>query len=182
LSSAAPNDAPKVSRYDASTRGDVTASQNAGHVIVNVFRNAADSGISTMNPRYSSVKPSARSKPGSTLCRFSSAREKTMALTDFFAAFEDLVVDRAVVEVLLLRLAPAAEHSSMVKVDLREVLRVLRSSAGRARPQLVLAANLLRLVGPQVLEIGLGLLARALLVDHLVDHRDGFSARMLTGG
>ena len=29
----------------------LTASQNAGQVIVNVFRNAADSGISTISPR-----------------------------------------------------------------------------------------------------------------------------------
>jgi hypothetical protein len=79
LSSAAANDAPKVSRYEASTRGAATASQNAGHVIVNVFRNAAESGISTMKPTYSSVKPSARSKPGSTLCRLSRLRDRNMA-------------------------------------------------------------------------------------------------------
>ena len=38
-----------MSRYEATTRGAVTASQNAGQVIVNVFRNAADSGTRTMN-------------------------------------------------------------------------------------------------------------------------------------
>ncbi len=51
FSTAAPKDAPKVSRYDAITRGEVTASQNAGQVMVKVLRNAALKGTRTMNPR-----------------------------------------------------------------------------------------------------------------------------------
>ena len=51
LITAAMNEAPKVNRYDATTRGEATASQNAGHVIPAVFRNIALSGSSTMRPR-----------------------------------------------------------------------------------------------------------------------------------
>src|SRR5512138_1420813 len=76
LTIAAASDAPKVSQYDARTRGDVTAVQNAGQVIDAVFKNAAASGISTIMLRYSSVKPSARSKPGSTLWRWSKVRDR----------------------------------------------------------------------------------------------------------
>jgi hypothetical protein len=47
LTSAASSEAPKVSRYEASTRGVVVASTNCCHVSVAVFRNAADSGSST---------------------------------------------------------------------------------------------------------------------------------------
>src|SRR5664279_5906878 len=64
---AAMSDAPNVSRYDASTRGDVTASTNAGHVMVAVFKNVAPSGNSTIRPRYSMVYPSVRRKPGRAL-------------------------------------------------------------------------------------------------------------------
>src|ERR1035437_7050275 len=64
---AAMSDAPNVSRYDASTRGDVTASTNAGHVMVAAFRDVPPSGISTIRPRYSMVYPSVRRKPGRAL-------------------------------------------------------------------------------------------------------------------
>ena len=40
----------------------------------NLFTQLRDSEISTMKLMYSSVKPSARSKPGSTLCRVRSRR------------------------------------------------------------------------------------------------------------
>src|SRR5262245_1294489 len=111
--------------------------------MVKVFRNAAASGIRTMKARYSSVKPSARSKPGSTLCRRRSVRVKTIA-SGLLSALQDLVVHAAVVEVLLLRLAPAAEHLVDGEgVDLREVLRVLGEQRGRARAQLVLRGDLL---------------------------------------
>src|SRR5207244_4309449 len=127
--------------------------------------------MSTMKLKDSSVKPSAKSKPGSTLWRLRSVREKSMS--GLLSGAQDLVVGRAVVEVLLLRLAPAAEHLvDGEEIDLREVLRVLLQQGRRARAQLVLRRDLLCLIGPQVLQIGLGLLARALLLDHLVDHRD----------
>ncbi|EWS62547.1 hypothetical protein Y695_04224 [Hydrogenophaga sp. T4] len=45
------NDAPNVSRYEASTRGAVTASQNCGQVSVKVLKTSADSGISTIRHR-----------------------------------------------------------------------------------------------------------------------------------
>ena len=56
----------------------------AGQVMVAVFKNAALSGISTMKPRYSSVKPSARSKPGSTLCCLRRVREKNTWSPGYF--------------------------------------------------------------------------------------------------
>src|SRR5436309_3186901 len=66
FSAAASSDAPKVSLYEATTRSDVTAAQKAPQLKVKVFRNTADNGISTINARYSSVKPSDRWKPGMT--------------------------------------------------------------------------------------------------------------------
>jgi hypothetical protein len=51
LTAAARNEAPKVSRYEATTRGELTALQNAGQVIVAVFRNAAASGTRTISDR-----------------------------------------------------------------------------------------------------------------------------------
>ena len=54
LISAAASEAPKLSLYEASTRGDVTAPELLP-VSAAVFRNAADSGISTMRLRYRSV-------------------------------------------------------------------------------------------------------------------------------
>ena len=42
------NDAPKVSRYEASTRGALMAAQNWSQVRVKVLKISADSGISTM--------------------------------------------------------------------------------------------------------------------------------------
>jgi hypothetical protein len=63
-----------------------TASRNCCQLSVKVFRNAADSGISTIRLMYSSAKPSARSKPGSTLWRLSRARRRIIAARDFAAA------------------------------------------------------------------------------------------------
>ena len=42
------NDAPKVSRYDAITRGALMAAQNWSQVSVKVLKIRADNGISTM--------------------------------------------------------------------------------------------------------------------------------------
>jgi len=51
LTNAARKDAPKVSRYDATTRGEVTAAQKSDHPIVAALKNVADSGISTIRLR-----------------------------------------------------------------------------------------------------------------------------------
>src|SRR5664280_3183589 len=91
----------------------------------------------------------------------------------FLRGGEDLVVDAAVVEMLLLRPGPTAEKFvDREGRDLREALRVPGQQRRRARPQLVPGRDLLRLVAPEELEVGLGLLARAFLVDDLVDHGD----------
>ena len=75
------NDAPKVSRYDASARGAVTACQNCAHVIEAVFKNVPPNGINTSKLRYSSVKPIAKPKPGSTLrC----LKAQIIVVLDFF--------------------------------------------------------------------------------------------------
>src|SRR5882672_5363029 len=79
LTNAAANEAPNVNRYEATTRGDVTVSQNCGQVSANVRRKAADSGIRTIKLKYSSAKPSARSNPGRTLWRLSSVRDSSIA-------------------------------------------------------------------------------------------------------
>ena len=42
------NEAPNVSLYDATTRGELTAAQNSTQVSVKVLKIRADSGISTM--------------------------------------------------------------------------------------------------------------------------------------
>jgi hypothetical protein len=48
---AAASEARNVILYDAITRCDVTALTNSSHVIPEVFRNAAESGSSTMRLR-----------------------------------------------------------------------------------------------------------------------------------
>jgi len=59
-------EAPKVSRYEASTRGPVTAAQNWSQLRVKVLNTRAESGISTIRLRYRRVYPSVRLKPGKT--------------------------------------------------------------------------------------------------------------------
>jgi hypothetical protein len=51
LTSAAISEAPKVRRYEASTRGEATASTNCAQLIEKVLNSSADSGISTISPR-----------------------------------------------------------------------------------------------------------------------------------
>ena len=51
FTSAAPNDAPKVRRYEAIATGIVTVCQNCGHVRVWAFQNTAASGINTIRLR-----------------------------------------------------------------------------------------------------------------------------------
>src|SRR6185295_6148937 len=95
---------PNESCSDATTRGAVTAATNWSHVSVNVFTNAAESGISTIRLRYSSVNPRAMLNPGRTLWR----RCRTFTLLR--ARLVDLVERAAVLEVRLRRLLPAAER------------------------------------------------------------------------
>jgi hypothetical protein len=51
FTSAAISEAPKVRRYEAITRGAVTATQNWSQVSVKVLKTSADSGISTIRLR-----------------------------------------------------------------------------------------------------------------------------------
>mgnify|MGYP003353344561 CR=1 FL=1 len=60
----ASNAIPKLSRYDASTRGAVTASKNAGQVMLVDLIMTADSGIKTISDRYTMVYPRERPNPG----------------------------------------------------------------------------------------------------------------------
>ena len=51
LTAAARNEMPKLTRYDASTRGEATASVNSDQLMAEVLMNAAESGISTIRLR-----------------------------------------------------------------------------------------------------------------------------------
>ena len=82
---------------------------------VDAREDKAASGIRTIRPDRSSVKPSARPKPGMTLgCANASARAASGACMrsspSVRSACVDLVEDAAVAEVLRLRLVPAAEN------------------------------------------------------------------------
>ena len=69
FSKAAANEAPRLRRNAASARGPLTVSQRCSHGAVAVLTNNADSGTRTIRPRYSSVYPSVKPKPGRTLRR-----------------------------------------------------------------------------------------------------------------
>src|SRR5262249_19132479 len=82
----------------------------------------------------------------------------------------DLVENAAFAKMILLRPGPAAEHIvDGEQLDLREGAFVLPGDLGIARAIGVARGDLLALLRIPVFEIGLGDLARALLVDHLVD-------------
>jgi hypothetical protein len=49
------NEAPKVSLYEATTRGEDTAAQNWSQLKVKVFNTSAASGINTIRLRYRTV-------------------------------------------------------------------------------------------------------------------------------
>src|SRR5262245_25324926 len=110
------SEAPKVSLYEASTCGEVTVLQNWSQVIEVVRSTSAASGSSTTRLMESSVMPSVRPKPGSTRWeREVMARPvpgcvgEPAAPRASRAGLVDPVEQAAVVEVLLLRLLPAAE-------------------------------------------------------------------------
>ena len=64
---AARNEAPNVSRYDASARGSVAMRQNSSSGRLPALMISAAIGISTMNVEEQPAKPSVKPKPGSTL-------------------------------------------------------------------------------------------------------------------
>src|SRR4051794_22508986 len=129
----------------------------------------AASGTITIRLRYTSVMPSATSKPGMTLWR----RRLKFMIGGLLPGLIDLVEHTAVGEVRLLRAGPAAEGLvDREERDLRELLRVLLGDFLRTRPVVVARRDVLRFVGPEVLEVRLGDFARAALVHDLVDHRD----------
>ena len=64
---AARNEAPNVSRYDASARGSVAMRQNSSSGRLPALMISAAIGISTMNVRNNPAKPSVKPNPGSTL-------------------------------------------------------------------------------------------------------------------
>src|SRR5258708_16115961 len=115
LTNAPASDAPKLSRYAATVRGDATAAQNCAQVRVNVLKKIVESGISTTIPRYASVKPRVRLNPGSTLVRrvVVTATEfpSLASLICLAARLIDLVEYAAVAEELRLRAFPSAEIS-----------------------------------------------------------------------
>src|SRR3954470_4631902 len=61
---AAISETPKLKRYDASTLDDATSVTKSDHDIPAVRINAAESGMRTIRPRYASVNPSDKLKPG----------------------------------------------------------------------------------------------------------------------
>ena len=63
---AASSEAPKLSRYDAITRGAVATCQNSVQPSDELLMNTAANGMSTISERYESVTPIDRPKPGST--------------------------------------------------------------------------------------------------------------------
>jgi hypothetical protein len=69
LISAPTNDAPKLMRYEARTRGLDTVAQNCAQLTVALLNTTAESGRSTISDRYSTVKPIASPNPGRTECR-----------------------------------------------------------------------------------------------------------------
>src|SRR6202035_118634 len=68
LTSAAINEAPKLRRSEAITRGAVTTCQKWPQPDPKLRMKTAHRGISTSNDRYTMVYPSVSPKPGTTRC------------------------------------------------------------------------------------------------------------------
>src|SRR5262249_18488434 len=66
FTSAATNDATKLSRHAAKVRGAVIVAQNSCQVSVADLKKIVDNGATTITSRYVSVKPRASRKPGNT--------------------------------------------------------------------------------------------------------------------
>src|SRR4029079_13213402 len=87
---------------------------------------------------------------------------------------EDPIVDAAVVEMMRLRFAPAAERGiDRDHPALREPVRVLRRDALIARPEVVARDDVLPFRRVQELEVGLCNSTRAASIDARVAERDG---------
>ena len=65
---AAANAAPKLSLYDATTRGSVTVAQKSDQPIDDVLIKIMDSGNKTSKLTYNIVNPSDSPNPGKILC------------------------------------------------------------------------------------------------------------------
>src|SRR5579862_2404620 len=70
------SDAPKVSRYEATARGEAAMCQNCVPLSEDAFRNVAASGSKTIRLRYNTVYPSASPNPG-RLLRFLKVKDIT---------------------------------------------------------------------------------------------------------
>src|SRR3954463_11920176 len=99
LTAAAIREAPRLSRYEATTRGSVMVAQMVSHEDANVFSGSVHSGISTIRLRYRIVNPIVSLKPGSTRRRVV-PRLDTMSLAAR-SGLVDLVEAAAVGEVRL---------------------------------------------------------------------------------
>src|SRR5215203_2558041 len=137
---AATNDAPMLSRYDATTRGSEIVCQNAAHVIVALRAGSVRSGTITIAQRYAIVNPIVRRKPGRTVRRVAGAN--IAALPGAWTV--DLIEDAAVGEVGLLSVLPPAEgFVDREQLDRRERARVFRGDLRVAWPVMVLRRDLL---------------------------------------
>src|SRR5579864_6398456 len=169
LISAPMKDAPKLSRYDARTRGADTVSQNACQPRPALRKKMVASGIRTISPRYARANPRASPNPGRTVRRTTLTAGPSLDL----ARLVELIEDPAIGEVGCLRLPPSAEQLvDREEIDLGKPSRVLRRGRRRARAVEVLAGDVLPLLRVQKLEVRLRDCAGPPLVHHLVDHRD----------
>src|SRR5882757_602544 len=154
LTAAAISAAPKLKRSDATTRGAHTTAQKCPRPEPKLRMNVADSGISTSSDRYTMVYPSVSPNPGMTL--------RLLAI--------DPIEGPIVCEMSSLRLRPTAECTvDGHERDVRKLFRILRGDIRIARTIEMLGGNFLPFLGIQVAQIFFGDLARAMLVDHLVD-------------
>src|SRR5690606_32680936 len=137
------------------------------------FRNSPASGTRTSRLSHSTVRPSVIPKPGITLgSALKGMRDRVVTGVNrpSVGRLVDAVEGAALAEMLGLRLGPAAE----LLVDgeeghLREDVGMLRRDLGVARAIVVLRRDLLAFLAVEEAQIGLGRLAAAALVDHLVD-------------
>src|SRR5471032_1192648 len=109
-------------------------------------------------------------RPGATRTRNSLSKLAAMALSRLFRLV-NLVKHAAVGEVGFLRLGPVARHvGQREQLHRRELRRVFLGFLVDSRAVVVLGDQLLRCVSVEEIQIRLRQLARAALVDHLVDH------------
>src|SRR6478609_130645 len=171
FTTAAISEAPRLSRYEATTRGSVIVARIVSHDEANVFSGSVHSGISTIRLRYRMVNPIVSLNPGRTRRR-AMLRLATRRLAAA-SRLVDLVEGPAVGEVRLLRRLPAAER--LVDGEERhvgELSLVLRGDGSIAGPVVMARRDLLAFGRIQILQVGFGHRPRALLVYVLVHHRN----------